>query len=390
MRAPINDRNALIRIINTFLGTLGLLWAEADQEIVITDAGVALVAAVERNTDPRFTVEHQIAKIQYPHPLLSSRYREGFGGLIPHVFLLQVLQDTNECLTFEEYELFVNLATEQGDVSRIVRYVQHWRELTTDEQRELLDIFRTMPTNAAPKNGARFNRIHKNAPYQRSFFCYPSWLALDSGTQTIRVLESGRTNEIIRSDLKVTGFASRKDWFAYLGDPEKHPSWFTYLAFALETAQSAEQVEQEIEQHTDKLSKEESAEITRLQIEKAIESAYAEQPDLLATLEDGLRLEGRQVETPIGRMDLLCRGSDGKYVVIEIKAKSAEDSVFGQILRYIGWVHNNFEDGRNNVRGIILAEQFPDKARYSRIGLLKPDAKQFLRFQKYMGAGSEV
>ena len=388
--APIGDRTALIRIINALLGTLGLLWAEHDQEIIITDAGLALLEALEKSADPRPAVERQIAKIQYPHPLLSSANREGFGGLVPHVFLLQVLQDTDEYLTFEEHDLFVNLATEQDDVARIVRYVQHWRNLSLDEQEELTEIFRTMPTIAAPGKGERFNRIRLDASYQRSFFCYPSWVDLDSATRTIRILERGRTAELIRSDLKVTGFVSREDWFAYLGDPEQDPSWFTYLAFAVETAQSTEQVKEEIEQHADKLSEEESVEITRLEIEKAIESSYAERPELLTTLEAGLQLVGRQVETPIGRIDLLCRGSDGKYVVVEIKARSAEDSVFGQILRYIGWVHSNFDGGRENVRGIILASQFSDKARYSRIGMLKQDSEQFLRFRKHVFAGAEV
>ncbi len=388
--ATVGDRTALVRIVNALLGTLGFLWAESDQEVFITDAGLALVEALENDTDPRPVVERQVAKIQYPHPLLSSANREGFGGLIPHVFLLQVLEDTAGYLTFEEQELFVNLSAKQSDVERIVRYVQHWRNLTPDEQAELLEIFRTMSTGSAPGNGERFNRIRLDASYQRSFFCYPSWLEVDSASRVIRVLEPVRTAQLIRSDLKVTGFESREDWFAYLGDPEQHPSWFTYLAFTVETAESSEKAREEIEQHADKLSPEESAEIARLGIEKAIESSYAERPELLTTLEDGLQLVGRQVETPIGRIDLLCRGTDGKYVVVEIKAKSAEDSVFGQILRYIGWVHSNFDDGRGNVRGIILASQFSDKARYSRIGLLKHDSEQFLRFRQHVFAGAEV
>ena len=386
----IGDRTALSRIINALLGTLGLLWAESDQEIIITDAGFAVIAALANGEPLRRVVEQQVVKLQYPHPLLSRDNREGFAGLIPHVFLLQVLQDTEGYLTFEEQELFVNLATEQNDVPRIVRYIQHWRNLRPDQQTELKEIFRTMPTVAEPEPGRRFRRISQDAGYQRSFFCYPSWLEVDSGERVIRIREPGRTAELTGSDLKVTGFESREDWFSYLGDPERTPSWFDYLAFAVETAESSEQAREEIEQHADKLSDEESAEITRLEIEKAIESSYAERPELLTTLEGGLQLVGRQVETPIGRIDLLCRGSDGKYVVVEIKAKGAEDSVFGQILRYIGWVHSNYPDGRGNVRGIILASQFPDKARYSRIGLLKDDAEEFLRFRQHAFASMEV
>lgn len=147
---------------------------------------------------------------------------------------------------------------------------------------------------------------------------------------------------------------------------------------------------EEIARNRDRLSDAEAAEIGRLEIEKAIETAYASQPQILHTLEAGLQLVGRQVETPIGRIDLLCRGADGKYVVVEIKAKSAEDAVFGQILRYIGWIHGNYDHGRDNVRGIVLASQFPDKARYSRIGLLKEDAELFLRFRRHVFAGEEA
>lgn len=70
-------------------------------------------------------------------------------------------------------------------------------------------------------------------------------------------------------------------------------------------------------------------------------------------------------------------------MVVEVKADEATDSVFGQVLRYIGWVHRNLKGGENNVRGIILASKFPDKARYSRIGLLKEDYRSFLRFKEH-------
>lgn len=140
----------------------------------------------------------------------------------------------------------------------------------------------------------------------------------------------------------------------------------------------------------ERLSREEAATVRRLQIEKAIESSYAEHPDLLHTLEAGLTCEGRQVETPIGRMDLLCRGNDGKHVVVEIKAREAEDAVFGQVLRYMGWIHRNYADGADNVRGIILASHFPERARYSRIGLMRPDAETHLKFRRHAFAGEDV
>ena len=58
--------------------------------------------------------------------------------------------------------------------------------------------------------------------------------------------------------------------------------------------------------------------------------------------------------------------------------------MFGQILRYMGWIHTNCRgDGAHNVRGVILASRFPETARYSRIGLLKDDAEQHLKFHRH-------
>jgi len=93
--------------------------------------------------------------------------------------------------------------------------------------------------------------------------------------------------------------------------------------------------------------------------------------------------KGRQFSTPIGRIDLLCISQKREYVVVEIKANEAGDSAFGQILRYIGWIHRNIHDAESNVRGIILASQFPESARYSRIGLLKSDYQTFIKFKEH-------
>ena len=49
----------------------------------------------------------------------------------------------------------------------------------------------------------------------------------------------------------------------------------------------------------------------------------------------------------------------------------------------MGWIHRNINDGKDNVRGIILAGSFPEKARYSRIGLLKRDYETFIKFKKH-------
>lgn len=387
--ASIESRTALSRITKVLLGTLGFLWVDNDREIFITDSGFAMVEALANHSELRPIVEAQVAKLQYPHPNSPDF---GGTGILPHLFLLQILQKTDYCLSFEEYELFVNLAQEQEDLPRILRYVMHWRDLRKEDKESLQNVFKSVPMKNDPPM-ARFRRINLSSSYQRSFFCYPSYLNIDSNERMIRCNEPERVDTLVQeqlNNLKITTFETKEDWFAYFGDPEQRPSWFTYLALAVQSAESPEEADNELEQHRNRLSVEESAEIARLEVEKAIESSYAEHSELLSTLEQGLRLEGRQVVTPIGRIDLLCRGLDGKYVVIEIKAGDAEDSVFGQILRYIGWIHRNYDDGQDNVRGIILAKQFSDKARYSRIGLLMSDYEDFLQFRRHIFAVEEA
>ncbi len=400
------NRRALVRIIKVLLETLGLLWVQEDEELVITDAGLALLLARNDADAQRRLIETQIAKIQYPNPLFSQRWVNDFHGILPHLFLLQILQQVDYRLTFEEYELFVNLAASQADVDRIVGYIDRWRIISETDREAFRNVFgrvlvrlrnqkvpRLEPPRKAGGTGTRFNRIRLNGSYQRALFGYPSSLRVDNAMREIQCASRDVIDALIREqidDLKLTTFETPEAWFAYFGDPEQQPSWFTYVALAVEAAASAEEARLEIEQHDKKFTKEQSAALRRLQIEKAIESSYAEYTDLLHTLEPGLEYQARQFETPIGRMDLLCRGADGKHVVIEIKANEASDAVFGQILRYMGWIHRNFEDGKYNVRGIILASHFSDKARYSRIGLLRPDADLHLKFHQHGFATEEV
>lgn len=86
--------------------------------------------------------------------------------------------------------------------------------------------------------------------------------------------------------------------------------------------------------------------------------------DFLATnlerIEPGLALVENGVEYAIdgGRIDLLAKGSDGKYVVIELKLSRGRNKTVGQILHYMGWVDQKL--GSAPCRGYIVAKTIPD------------------------------
>jgi len=90
----------------------------------------------------------------------------------------------------------------------------------------------------------------------------------------------------------------------------------------------------------------------------------------LNQIETGLELyskggvTGRQFNTEVGRIDILAIDKNGDFVVIELKAGTASNSVIGQILGYISWVRQNISQGRN-VRGIIIADDFDKRVKYA-------------------------
>lgn len=381
----VADRTALSRIIKKNLETYGLLWVQNDQTLVLTDAGHALADA--DGAEPRRTViERQVSKFQYPNPLTPRRYRESFGGLLPHRFVLQLLLRLDGELSFDEYLYLVNLAQSQTDLAQVAEWILAWRDLSERDRGRLKAVLDQLPmaVEVRSQQALRTIRVSRNASYSRAVFGFPRSIAVDQETETLSLVSDAIDLDALESggDPPITEFETKSDWFAYFGDPSQEPSWYTDVMYRVSTAAS-EQAAEEVIRSAPALTPAERSAAERRQIEKAIELSYAAHSDLLQTLEPGLRFEDRQVSTPIGQIDLLCKGADDKYVVVEIKVGEAEDAAFGQILRYIGWIHRNFDEGEGNVRGIILAGGFTDKARYSRIGLLRDDAEDFLQFRTH-------
>ncbi len=81
----------------------------------------------------------------------------------------------------------------------------------------------------------------------------------------------------------------------------------------------------------------------------------------LDSLEPGLKLfvdadgiEGRQYDTGVGTIDLLCLDRNNNFVVIELKRGKESDKVVGQIARYMGWVKAKLAIPSQNVRWIVI------------------------------------
>ncbi len=107
---------------------------------------------------------------------------------------------------------------------------------------------------------------------------------------------------------------------------------------------------------------------TSLSLERDMERALLTD---LEQLESGLRLYeedgllGNQLDTgAVGRLDILGIDRNDDLVVVELKARKANDRVCGQILRYMGWVKENLA-GQRQVWGIIVADDFSESLKYA-------------------------
>ena len=92
-------------------------------------------------------------------------------------------------------------------------------------------------------------------------------------------------------------------------------------------------------------------------VEADLQKLLAEVPE---ELETGLELIRREYPTPIGPVDLLCRGADGSTVAVEIKRRGEIDGV-EQLTRYLEFLSRDNRLG--DVRGIFAAQEVKPQAR---------------------------
>ncbi|GEK16157.1 hypothetical protein AFI02nite_41930 [Aliivibrio fischeri] len=84
----------------------------------------------------------------------------------------------------------------------------------------------------------------------------------------------------------------------------------------------------------------------------------------------GLKLAEEEIQQQcdlgigVGRTDLICRDKQNNFVVVELKATQTSDSVVGQILRYMGYIQENWaEKEQVKVKGIIMTPSYNEHLR---------------------------
>ena len=147
-------------------------------------------------------------------------------------------------------------------------------------------------------------------------------------------------------------FYERDKGVYQLYNPEKHGKWIV-------SEKGAHMVGQPI----NNIESEEISSEAEISLERDLEEYIIRNLD---QIDEGLKLyskegvSGRQFNTNIGKVDILSVDKNNNFVVIELKAGTANYSVIGQVLGYIHEVRQNIASGKE-VKGIIIADDFEKK-----------------------------
>lgn len=90
-----------------------------------------------------------------------------------------------------------------------------------------------------------------------------------------------------------------------------------------------------------------SEEVTEI-IEKDIEKFIEKNPALIGT---NLKLKGRQIDTPVGRIDLLFEDNKGNPIIVEMKLNKIGRAALNQLKKYMDWIK---KETKKEVRGAIV------------------------------------
>jgi endonuclease len=116
---------------------------------------------------------------------------------------------------------------------------------------------------------------------------------------------------------------------------------------------------QEPEDDTDTIPQREEIMEQRFSLERDMQAALRSN---IESLEPSLRVidDGAERAVESGFIDITCEDDDS-IVVVELKAGKADSRAIGQILGYMGDLHE--EEGEKPVRGILVAHDFDKRAK---------------------------
>lgn len=344
---------AWARELKTLFNLLGSAWVENDEVIKLTEVGWKLL----NSANPQRLLESQVRKYQLGNPQTSKKLTENIT-VVPHFVLLELLVNSYPIpLAKEEFVIFVSRIFSHDQIGYFEELLREYRSLSDSDKNEFSNLL----------GGELTRKIERVFSYAANFLSFPQYLEYKNTQISITHLTDAKrvVTWYKQGNNTYIKFNSLKDWFSHYGrsDTSANP------LIAADYYRSIGEVDQSIAAYSIAIEKgiaplEDTAEdySCRVNGEAKLEAWLL---DNLGRLEEGLVFIGNQYETnEAGRIDILAKDVDSKYVVIELKRDKASDVALGQLLRYIGWVRMNLAEG-GYVRGFVIGDTIDERMIYA-------------------------
>lgn len=355
----------LARMLKQVFVTLGLAWIDENDRIELSAAGRTFLNSSDDAASSLLRL--QVLKYQFWNPAVGRHRPHGAVRLHPVPFLVRLLFALpDESLSNREYILFVAKAKRPNEVDRVLDDVLAFRELDGSTQESIVSRCQDHMIGGA-KRKSIYDTISKNRSYAYRMWSLSGIVQKEGGAGL--TLDRAKYKGVVRdfleryvSESTYIDFASRMEFFAWMGDPESRPTRDGALDIYINRGdiEAAIRAKKEL-----RFSQSEIRSFERMMIsERTLEDNIEKNVSILnKALGYDISIVGRQYHTPVGPIDLLATESkSGRYVVIELKKGRSGDKVYGQLSRYMGWVRENLAQGAE-VAGIVVGSKIDDKLR---------------------------
>ena len=358
------DKLAKLRNYFNLFNRLGFGYINSQKNFYLSEIGLNFLKANDENEQISI-IEQQLVKLQFWNPTLNPQdlnlqsYKK--FRLFPYLFLIELLLYLPDgTLSATEFSLFVSIVRNYDEMDLARERIERFRTLSYEEQQEIISEANiTFPQKANARVTLGLLGLTPSVEF---------------ADEKLELVDFNRAQMLVdgyRARLIYVDYATIEDWYAYFGTDQEDLQLTEVIKYYADIG--AEEKAQELIDETEDQSVANSLKeyLTQVLYERHIE-------DFLETnlhlLEPNLTLvvDGRQYVTDVGRIDLLARDVNERYVVIELKRDRVPDRTIGQILRYMGWIKQNLTAGEK-VRGIIVGQHLSDKLIYACHGLQHPD-----------------
>lgn len=355
-----NDWLVNFRQYKNLIKKLGFGFVNKEKHFFLSEAGAEFLNA--QSSEWKGIIEKQILRLQFYNPSLEKSFEKYQKfKIFPYIFTLSVLQNlTEKYLTPTEMLVFLSIATSNSkkEILQVIERIEYFRNIEKEQQIKLMESL----------------KISRPALTDASLICglFGCTETLKFSQGKLELINDERAKYLLnyyKNKIKFIEYENFEDWYNFIGTPAITIDNKAVLEYYTATNQieKAKKVLKEVEDDLEIIQSEESLQETleHLMIEKILEDALEKNP---AEIEKGLKILNRQYSTEVGRIDLFCRDTNGRYVVVELKRDRTTDKVVGQTLRYMGWVKSNLSPN-NLVRGIIIGRQLTNELQMALVGL---------------------